>query len=260
MRGNEAAIEVALLPFVPTFASVLAMACGTGCGLNTDYSCTGQLENDETALLQLSQRLEKQKHRHLKASDRWYPNAECQGPAANLSEGEGDGHFWRCNGGFCIYWDSHCDGKKDCDDGSDEFACGKSSRLAPTVEMVETQNRQLQEAITNLRTDNVNWMTRFADLSGQLSTLDSTLRAEFNALNVSLAPDLHAQADMDAIKGAHEEMQGKINAINNASNLRQRQVLPDPDLQATVDALKASNKAVRADLIAIKGDYNALHA
>jgi len=247
-----------MVPFVWMFAAAFTVACSIGCGLNADHSCTGHLEHDGTALLQLSQRLEKHRHRYIRASDRWWTNSECKGPSANLSEGEGDGHFWRCNGGFCIYWDSRCDGKKDCDDGSDEFACGKSSRLGSKIEMLEDQNVKLQEATTNLRTDNVNWMTRFENLNAELSALNTTLRADFNALSVSLTPDLNSQVEVDAIKGAHAKLQGEINAMNNASNQQQREVVPDAELRSAVDALRVSDEAMRADLNAIKSDYNTL--
>merc|ERR1719453_60278 len=191
-----------------------------------------RLWQDELSLLQMNVAYQERAQDVLKASRYRWPNNECAGKAANLSEGEGDGTFWRCTGGYCVNFDQRCDGNQDCGDGSDEFACGDSFRLTESVGTLENTSAILLDAITGARSDSQMRMAEVAELKDEISKLNGTLQKSLGSLqqgaaggfytSVNAARGPSATAEEDKLKAVlanlsstHQTMQGEINALQS---------------------------------------------
>jgi hypothetical protein len=231
-------------------------------------------EEDEVVLLQLGSEV---RHRS-QGSAKFLPNAyeavtelaatygdnnfECKGNATDLPKGGSNGLFFRCFSGKCVYYGLRCDGAHDCDDGTDEFACGHSRRPA-LIGDLELSFENMTDYTAYLRTVSSQKLAQVRLLKHKLQAVNSSLGTDYNALDAILRPTSDLQRQAQDMKAQQAKIDKEIDVANNKSKSFHEKVLRESsnntELLATATSINASFQDIQDQINTLIIQSNALH-
>jgi len=256
---------------------VSSVAGLSGQSINSGAACrsaSGSCPEDDTVLLQLGSEV---RHRS-QGSAKFLPNAyepvtelaatygdnnfECKGNATDLPKGGANGLYFRCFSGKCVHYGLRCDGAHDCDDGTDEFACGHSRNPA-LIGDLELSFMNLSDQTAYLRSVSSQKLAQVRTLKYKLQAINRSLGSDYNALDAILRPTQDLQKQAWDMKAQQSKIDNEIDIANNKSKAFHEKVLRESsnntELLAKAWSINASYQDIQDQINSLVTQSTALH-